>query len=213
MLIGGPCIFLFMRLFELFDYNKSFGVIQTCIGKMLHQMAKWMVPMLFLDLAFSTAFSVMAPNYHAENSGAPLRIMANLDLSTGGSFWLPFWGMYGIVGPQEVGASPECAILAPFLLWFYLLIALVLFINLLIGTRAGSGVDNLGHVGGAATGFVLGLAVAPAVGRRSGAGDDGDGSLVPAPVTQALLAATLLVVGVALRDGVRLATLLRPRLR
>ena len=132
MLIGGPCIFLFMRLFELFDYNKSFGVIQTCIGKMLHQMAKWMVPMLFLDLAFSTAFSVMAPNYHAENSGAPLRIMANLDLSTGGSFWLPFWGMYGIVGPQEVGASDGCVLLAPFLLWFYLLIALVLFINLLI---------------------------------------------------------------------------------
>ena len=91
----------------------------------------------------------------------------------------------------------------------------ILFINLLIGTRAGSGVDNLGHVGGAATGFVLGLAVAPAVGRRSGAGGDdgGDGSLVPAPVTQALLLATLLVVGVALRDGARLATVLRPRLR
>lgn len=88
----------------------------------------------------------------------------------------------------------------------------ILFINLLIGTRAGSGVDNLGHIGGAATGFVLGLAVAPSVGRRSSAGD-GDGSLIPAPVTRALLLATLLVVGVALRDGVRLATLLRPRLR
>lgn len=87
----------------------------------------------------------------------------------------------------------------------------ILFINLLIGTRAGSGVDNLGHVGGAATGFVLGLAVAPSVSRRSGA--DGDGSLVPPPVTQGLLLATLLVVAIALRDGVQLATLLRPRLR
>ena len=65
--------------------------------------------------------------------------------------------------------------------------------------------------GGAATGFVLGLAVAPSVSRRSGA--DGDGSLVPPPVTQGLLLATLLVVAVALRDGVQLATLLRPRLR
>ena len=32
-------------------------------------MMAWMVPMLFLDLAFSTAFSVMAPKYQAENSG------------------------------------------------------------------------------------------------------------------------------------------------
>jgi hypothetical protein len=90
--------------------------------------------MLFLDLAFSSAFSVMAPNYHAENSGPPLRMLvkSSLDLSTGGPFWLPFWGMFGIIAPQEVGSSAGCAILAPFLLWFYLLIALVLFINLLI---------------------------------------------------------------------------------
>ena len=133
-IIGLGILPLFMRLFELLDFAKSFGVILMCMRGMLGQMVSWMVPMLFLDLAFSTAFSVMAPNYHAENSGPPMRFFrhSSWDLSTGGSFWLPFWGMFGIIAPQEVGSSAECAVLAPFLLWFYLLFALVLFINLLI---------------------------------------------------------------------------------
>lgn len=86
----------------------------------------------------------------------------------------------------------------------------VLLLNLFIGTRRGSGIDNLGHVGGCVAGAVLGLAMAPRVGSRAADGDgDGDGSLLPPPLVRALLGGTVCAVGLALRDAVRLTITLR----
>ena len=88
----------------------------------------------------------------------------------------------------------------------------LLLLNLVIGLQPRSGVDNLGHVGGAATGTLLGLLLAPSVQPPADA-TDGDGALVPAPLTAPALAATVAVVAVALRDATRMARYLRPLMR
>ena len=83
----------------------------------------------------------------------------------------------------------------------------LLLLNLVIGLQPRSGIDNLGHAGGAAAGAVLGLLLAPSV--RPPTDGSSDGSVVPAPVVTAALAATLALVGVALRDAARMARHLR----
>ena len=84
----------------------------------------------------------------------------------------------------------------------------LLLLNLFIGLQPRSGVDNLGHVGGAAAGAALGLLLAPAVDRPATA-REGDGSLLPAPLTALALAVTVVVVAVALRDAAQLARYLQ----
>ena len=89
----------------------------------------------------------------------------------------------------------------------------ILALNLFIGTRRGSGVDNLAHVGGFITGAVLGVLFSPAVESRGrGRWDDdapapreGDGSFVPAWAVRALLAATVVAYAAGLREAGRIA--------
>ena len=45
---------------------------------------------------------------------------------------MTIWGLLGFFEPGELSAAPGSAFLAPLMLWSYLLIALVLFVNLLI---------------------------------------------------------------------------------
>lgn len=72
MIIGLGTLPLFLRLFELLDFSKAFGVIYVCMLGMLKKMLAWMIPMLFLDLAFSVAFSVMGASTGADHSRALL---------------------------------------------------------------------------------------------------------------------------------------------
>ena len=75
----------------------------------------------------------------------------------------------------------------------------ILLINLFIGTRRGSGIDNLAHVGGFVVGAVLGILCAPdARGGRARSGD-GDGALLPQWSLRALLAATVVGYAVGMR--------------
>lgn len=83
----------------------------------------------------------------------------------------------------------------------------VLLINLFIGTRRGSGIDNLAHLGGFASGALVGLLVAPAVGTatRSVGVDASDSSLLPSWLIRALLAATAVLYVVGLNEATRMA--------
>lgn len=83
----------------------------------------------------------------------------------------------------------------------------ILLLNLFIGTRRGSGVDNLAHVGGFAGGAIAGLLIAPAVGRRPSEGE-GDGALLPPWAVRGLLAATVVLYAVGLSQAVRIASVL-----
>ena len=102
----------------------------------------WLVPMLLISLGFSVSFSILTPNFNQRSefqlapSAGPLRPWSygaiTLDLSAGGPFFLPFWALYGFFEPGEVAAAPGSSSISPFVLWVYLMVALVLFINLLI---------------------------------------------------------------------------------
>ena len=90
----------------------------------------------------------------------------------------------------------------------------MLLLNLFIGTRRGSGIDNLAHVGGFVTGAILGLLLAPRAGGaprgrwdgHDGATDGpGDGAILPPAVVRAALAATVVGYGLGLRTATRIA--------
>ncbi|KAL3904622.1 MAG: hypothetical protein SGPRY_011216 [Prymnesium sp.] len=73
----------------------------------------------------------------------------------------------------------------------------LLLLNLFIGLSPRSGIDNLGHFGGAATGFILGWLLSPRASRdRYSSGDDG---IIPFSVTRVMLAATLVATALSLR--------------
>ena len=92
--------------------------------------------------------------------------------------------------------------------------ASMLLLNLFIGMRS-PGIDNLAHVGGFASGLIVGALVAPRAGSASRRGrfdgygtlanDDDDGALLPPWVTRALLSATCVAYMLGLREAVRIA--------
>lgn len=83
----------------------------------------------------------------------------------------------------------------------------LLLLNLFIGLSPRSGIDNLGHFGGAATGFIFGWLLSPRASRdRYSSGNDG---IIPFSVTRVMLAATLVATALSLRAGVQLTLALR----
>jgi membrane associated rhomboid family serine protease len=90
----------------------------------------------------------------------------------------------------------------------------ILLLNLFIGTRPGSGIDNIAHLGGVATGLLAGVLVAPAV-RSGGRGrwerdweeneTRGDGAILPQWCVRGLLGATLAAYAIGLREATRIA--------
>lgn len=56
-----------------------------------------------------------------------------LDLEVDGTFFAPFWGLFDLYySPDDLAEREDASLVTPIFLWFYLLIALVLFVNLLI---------------------------------------------------------------------------------
>ena len=74
--------------------------------------------------------------------------------------------------------------------------------HLFIGTRRGSGIDNLAHVGGFVTGALVGVLCAPQAGAVVG---EDDGAILPPWVVRGSLAAMVAVYGLGLREAVRIA--------
>ena len=85
----------------------------------------------------------------------------------------------------------------------------ILALNLFIGMRS-RGIDNLAHVGGFATGAVLGVLLSPAVntagrGRYDGPDEGTREAFVPPWLVRALLAATTVAYAAGLREATRIA--------
>jgi len=76
----------------------------------------------------------------------------------------------------------------------------ILLLNLVFGLSPRSGVDNLGHVGGFATGAFLGLVLAPSL--KAPHADDDAGWRGGRLAVRALLAAVLAATALSVRDGV-----------
>ena len=92
----------------------------------------------------------------------------------------------------------------------------VLLLNLFIGCRRGSGIDNLAHVGGFVSGAIMGILLAPSAGGRSydRYNDEvqeepkGDGSLLPSWAIRGLLAATAVAYILGIRDALTMSSTL-----
>ena len=141
-LLGITAIPLFVRLFELVTFDDRLGVLLVCLTRMMRDLMNWMVLITILSLGFAVAFSILTPNFHQgselqlADSAGPLRPLSFadvvIDFSAGGAFFLPFWALYGFFEPGELAAAPGASSFTPAVLWLYLTIAVVIFVNLLI---------------------------------------------------------------------------------
>ena len=97
-------------------------------------MSNWLPLMLSVTLGAALGFNILAPNYHLDPAPGPFHPIAflTLDLSVGGPFMATFWALFRFFDPPSLALSQESTMLAPVFMWVYLLIAVVLFINLLI---------------------------------------------------------------------------------
>ncbi len=77
----------------------------------------------------------------------------------------------------------------------------IFLLNLYIGTRRGSGIDNLAHAGGFVAGALCGALLSP---RGSAADAEDDGAIVPPLAVRALLGAVGVTYVLGLRQAARL---------
>ena len=142
-LLGITAIPLFLRLLEFVTIDSTrLGVLLVCLREMAVDIKDWFKLVMLLSIGFSVAFSILTPNFHqgAEfqlaHSAGPLRPFDSLnvavDFSAGGAFFLPLWALYGFFEPGELAAAPGASSFAPLVLWVYLMLAAVVFVNLLI---------------------------------------------------------------------------------
>ena len=126
------------RMMEVLTFHKDVGVLLVCVWEMISDLYNWAKPAMIITTGFGLVMHMLAPEYRLDGSpGAwrPFRIgwlNLDLDISSAGPFWMTAWGLLGFFEPGELSAAPGSAFLAPVFLWFYLLIQLVLFVNLLI---------------------------------------------------------------------------------
>ena len=114
------------------------GVLILCASRMLKNMLiTWLPPMFLVTTAFGVGLNLLAPD--APQLSIPSTSVATassdftLNLAVDGTFWAPFWGIFDMYyDPHDIAAMESSAILTPVFTWFYLLVALVLFVNLLI---------------------------------------------------------------------------------
>ena len=127
-----------VRLLEALTFQKDTGVLLVCVTRMSSDLYNWAQLAMLISTGFGLVMHLLAPEYRLDGSpGAwrPFRIgwmNLDLDISSAGPFWMTAWGLLGFFEPGELSAAPGSAFFAPFALWCYLLIALVLFVNLLI---------------------------------------------------------------------------------
>ena len=124
-----------IRLMEAMTLTLQTGVLLVCISRMCANLYNWAKLAMLLSSGFGFVMLLLAPEYRLDGStGAwrPFHGFPNLDISSSGPFWMTYWGLLGFFEPGELSAASGSAFLAPLALWSYLLIALVLFVNLLI---------------------------------------------------------------------------------
>ena len=124
---------------QVLTFNNNTGVLLVCISNMISDLINWIKPTMLLTLAAGLVMHILAPAYRLDGTPGAFRLLRfggiwdlDLDLSTSGPFFLPFWGLMGFFEPGELAAAPGSSFVAPFVLWIYLLIALVLFITIII---------------------------------------------------------------------------------
>lgn len=108
--------------------------MQVCAEKMISDLAHWLPLMITVTIGAALGFNILAPNYHLDPAPGPFNPIPSLslDLATGGPFMATFWALFGFYDPPSLAMGQRTTMMAPIFMWLYLMIAVVLFINLLI---------------------------------------------------------------------------------
>ena len=123
-----------LRMLEWFTNNLEMGVLVVIIIRMIRNVSDWMPILLTITTGFAIAMSIVMPRFKIGDAelGVYPFVELDLDISVGGPFMAPFWGIFGFFEPADIARAEGSAFLTPLLFWLYLLIALVLMTNLLI---------------------------------------------------------------------------------
>jgi hypothetical protein len=120
------------QLSEIFSMNEKLGALMVCASRMASEFWYWLPLVLTISFGTGVALNLLMPHFQSEHGAGAFRPFshAEFDLSAAGPFWSPFWATFGYYHPGEVSGSTASAFFAPALMWSYLLIVLVLFVNL-----------------------------------------------------------------------------------
>ena len=149
-LLAMSTLLLFGRCTEFFLVNEHSpsGIIIICVYRMLGDLVQWGGPMLLVTCSFGLSFNLLAQKADRDGGLTAWAFLDywgtqdnrfwrdfQLDLQIEGPFWAPFWGVFDLYyAPEDIVRLQDAAVLTPVFVWVYLLIALVLFVNLLIAT-------------------------------------------------------------------------------
>ena len=130
----------FRPLFELAfasTSDRTTGLYLMALRKMFANVLNLFPPLAVILVGFGFAFLVLLPNYELSeyhlNLVEPSSFVPNLNLAPTGPFFIPVWGLFGYFEPGLTADSRDAVELFPqLLLIVFLLLALLIFLNLLI---------------------------------------------------------------------------------
>ena len=141
VVLGMVAPLLMLRFTEFLTMRANIGVLMVCTMRMLWMdLVPWLTfVMVAVMVGSSLSISFLAPAYQLEAGNGPMKPFGGLswgptelDISPGGPFWASFWGLFGFYEPGEISTSTGASFFAPLVLWFYMMLVAVVFINLLI---------------------------------------------------------------------------------
>ena len=127
-------VFFAFRMLEWFTNDSEKGVLIEIISRMVDNLWHWIQIMVIFTLFIAIAMSILMENFKLTDAEEGIYLFGslNLDLSAGGPFMAPFWGIFGFYEPADIARAPGSAFITPLIFWSYLLFALLLMTNLLI---------------------------------------------------------------------------------
>jgi len=114
---------VFWRQLEPFQFHPDIGLMLVSIRKMGEDLLIWMVPMVFLLLAFSFAFLILAPGFLYDGMGS---------WTVSGPMMVPVWAMFGYFEPSAMDGFSSARGATPIFLLVYLISTILLMLNLVI---------------------------------------------------------------------------------
>ena len=121
-------IAVFIRTLQFLRYFEAIGVLIIVFFSMLDDVAVFLLFILIFSLGFGCAFALILPG----ETKNPVYFLFSSE-----PLWSPFWSLYGsdnlhVIEENIPYNNHLLRILAPTLLWVYMLIATIVLVNLLI---------------------------------------------------------------------------------
>ena len=108
------------------------------VRSIIKDLFAWLKVVVCVMVGFAFVFHLLTPNYRnadtLEDQSPPFMPFPGLSiaLSSSGPFFLTFWALMGHAEPADATGAPGASMFTTPFLWFYEMITLVMFVNLLI---------------------------------------------------------------------------------